>query len=120
MSSLNIASRPIVRTIKSKLIPYSVLLAGLGVGFLIGFLVVTGNWIFAIGFVFAVPLFILLHKYPWLAVLIWMFLAPVFTITPDSGGRQFYWVLHRILPPATIAIMLVASSLGINKHKFPK
>ena len=120
MSSINIAPRPIVSRIKSKFVPYTTLLAGLGVGFLIGFLVVTGNWIFAVGFVFALPVFILLHKYPWLAVLIWLFLAPMFAITTDSASRQFYWVIHRALPPATIMIMLVASALGINKRRFPK
>ena len=121
MSSINILSRPAIRTIKSKVHPYSaLLLVGLGLAVLTGYMIVTGNWSIAVGLLFALPVFILLHKYPWLALMIWLFLIPLFTVTPDFGGRQIYWVIHRALPPVTVVIMVIASILGINKRRFPK
>jgi O-antigen ligase len=122
MSSINISSEPANGTIKSKLRPYSALLVlgGLGLAVVLGFMVVTGSWTIAIGLLVALPIFIVLHKYPWLAVLIWLFLVPLVTVTPNFGGRQIYWLVHRALPPVTIAIMIVASVLGINKRVFPK
>lgn len=123
MSSIHVSSRSTVSTIKSKVKSYSasaLLLMGLALAVSIGYMVVTENWTIAVGLLFGLPVFILLHKYPWLAVLIWVFLMPLFSVTPDFGGRQIYWIIHRALPPATVVIMLVASVLGINKRKFPK
>jgi O-antigen ligase len=120
MSSINLLSKPAVSTIKSKLAPYALLLVGSFLAVLLGFMVVTGHWVIAVGILTALPGFILLHKYPWLALLIWLFLAPLVTVTPDFGGRQIYWVVHRALPPITVVIMLVASVLGISKRSLPK
>lgn len=121
MSSINLLSKPAVSTIKSKLAPYSILLlVGSFLAVLLGFMIVTGHWVIAVGILTVLPGFILLHKYPWLAVLVWLFLAPLVTVTPDFGGRQIYWVIHRALPPVTVVIMIVASVLGINKRSFPK
>jgi O-antigen ligase len=66
------------------------------------------------------PAFIILHKYPWLALLIWLLVVPLFSVTPDPRGRQIYWMVHRALPLATLIIMLVASKLRINIRRFPK
>ena len=121
MSSINLLSKPAVSTIKSKLAPFSaLLLVGSFLAILLGFMVVTGYWVIAVGILTAVPGFILLHKYPWLALLTWLFISPLVAVTPDFGGRQIYWVIHRALPPITIVIMVVASILGINKRSFPK
>ena len=121
MSSINLLSKPAVSTIKSKLAPFSaLLLVGSFLAVVLGFMVVTGDWVIAVGILAALPGFILLHKYPWLAILTWLFLAPLVTVTPDFGGRQIYWVIHRALPPITVVIMVVASILGISKRSFPK
>jgi O-antigen ligase len=121
MSSINLLSKPAVSTIKSKLAPFSaLLLVGSFLAVVLGFMVVTGDWVIAVGILAALPGFILLHKYPWLAILTWLFLAPLVTVTPDFGGRQIYWVIHRALPPITVVIMVVASVLGISKRSFPK
>ncbi|HUE98224.1 MAG TPA: O-antigen ligase family protein [Anaerolineales bacterium] len=120
MSSITIFSRPNISTIKSNVTLYAVLLGGAGLAVVMGYLVVRGEWITALGLLFVLPSFILLHKYPWLALLIWLFLVPLFTITPDPGGRRIYWLAHRALPPVTLIVMLIASRLQINIRRFPK
>jgi O-antigen ligase len=120
MSSLNIFPKPNTRTAKSNVVVYAVLLGGAVLAVLMGYLVVTENLFLGIAVLFALPAFILLHKYPWLALLIWLFVVPLFTITPDARGRQIYWMVHRALPLATLIIMLLASKFRINQRRFPK
>jgi len=120
MSSINTFSQPDITTAKSNVIAYSVLIVGALLAVVAGYLVVAGEWLIGIAFFLAIPGVILLHKYPWLAMLVWLSVVPFVTITPDSGGRQIYWLVHRALPPVTLMVMLVASGLRINKRSFPK
>ncbi len=120
MSSINIYPKTETSAVKSRAVVIAVALGGLALAVVLGYLIVTGNVFMGIAVLFAVPVFVLLHRYPWLAVLIWLFLVPLFTETPDARTRQVYWILHRALPPATLLIMLISSKLRINVHKFPK
>lgn len=120
MSFTNLFSRPATSTIKSNAVVYGVFLAGLGLAIVAGYLVVTGNWMLGLAALLALPAFIILHRYPWLALLIWLFVVPLFSITPDARGRMIYWLAHRTLPLLTLIIMLVAARFRMSKHVFPK
>lgn len=120
MSFSNLFSGSAASAIKSNAVVYGVFLAGLGLAVVAGYLVVTGNWMLGLAALLAVPAFILLHRYPWLALLIWLFVVPLFSITPDARERMIYWMAHRALPPLTLIIMLLAARFRMSTHKFPK
>jgi O-antigen ligase len=97
------------------------LAAGVAMGGAIAYLLVNDQWQFALGLVFALPVFVLMHRYPFIGLLIWVGLAP-FVVSTDGGGatRKIFWVLHRGLPPLTVAIIYLSSWLHIYKRKLPR
>lgn len=108
-------------------LPGLVLLKGLGgtiiavslVGFT-AYLAATGNILLGVALLLAPVAFLLLHRYPWLAVLLWFLLLPFFTVTTTSLDRRVYWMIHRFLPPATLLAMWFSALLRIYVRKFPK
>lgn len=90
------------------------------VGLGAAYLVVAGNWLLALAAVFAVPLIVLLHRFPFMALLIWMILSPFLVQTPTSAERQVYWLIHRFLPVITLGIMVTMSLLGISRRHLPR
>ncbi|HSL46391.1 MAG TPA: O-antigen ligase family protein [Anaerolineales bacterium] len=115
----NIFRRFDISTVKANAIASAVLGIGAILAIFAGYMVVHGSWMIALALLLALPAFIVLHRYPWLALLIWLAVVPLFTYTPDTAGRQIFWLTHRALPPATLIIMLIASKLRINPRQFP-
>ncbi len=93
---------------------------GSGLGVVTAYLVVTGSWHIALGLIFVLPAVILLHKYPFLAVIVWLVLTQFLMTTPSAVERNVYWLIHRALPPATVGIIVVSHVLRINHRKLPK
>jgi O-antigen ligase len=120
MSSIPRLSTPEKSDPRSIVTGVLIFLGGVALAVAVGYLVVTGKALLGIAAVFAVPAFILLHRYPWSAVLIWLLVGPLFAETIDSTGRQMYWIVHRALPPAALIIMVLASRLRIKVHTFPR
>lgn len=120
MSSIPSFSTPKRGDLRSIATGVLIFLGAVALAVAVGYLVVTGNALLGIAALFAVPAFILLHRYPWSAVLIWLLVGPLFAETIDSAGRQMYWIIHRALPPAALIIMVVASRLRINVRTFPR
>lgn len=96
-----------------------VLLVGLGVGFVTAYLVVAGNWHLALPLIFALPGFLLLHRHPFLSILIWFILSPFLLHTTTGAERQVYWIIHRTLPPLTLGIIWLSSALKIRQRPLP-
>ena len=98
------------------------LMLGLGLGVVTAVLVVTGNWYIAVGLILALPAMIVLHKYPFLAVLVWLTLGPFLMTTETVAERGVYWVIHRALPPATLGIIIIMLSalLRFNQRRLPR
>ncbi len=90
-------------------------LMGLGFGLVLAFLIDRGNWQFVIAAILIVPAAMLLSRYPFAAILIWMLLFPFFIRTPVAGGRYIYWMLQRALIPATLVFVLLTTRLGVRK-----
>jgi len=97
-----------------------VTLVGLGAGLVVAYLVTTGYWPIALGLLVALPAFVLLHRYPFAALIIWLSLAPFLVQTNSGTVRRVYWVIHRALPPTTVAIILLSTWLKVHKRKLPK
>lgn len=97
-----------------------VLLLGTGMALVSARLIVQGMWQFAVALIAALPGLILLHKQPFLALIVWLFLAPFLMHTDTSMERQLYWIIHRALPLLTVGIIILSSALGVNKRRLPR
>jgi O-antigen ligase len=89
-------------------------------GSAVAYLVVNGSWHIAAAFIFAIPALLILHRYPHLAVIIWLVLSPFLVQTETTMLRQIYWIIHRALPPLTLIIILVSAMLRISKREVPR
>lgn len=81
----------------------------------------TGD-LWPIGFILlaALPGFVVLHRYPFAVVILWLLLTP-FIIATDGGIlRRLYWVIHRLLPPLTIGVILLSHALRIRPRQLPR
>jgi O-antigen ligase len=96
------------------------LVVGLGMGAVIAYLIVNGLWQFALGLIFALPAFVLIHRYPFVGLLMWLALAPLVMSTEGGVMRRVFWIIHRALPLITVAIVYLSSWLHFYKRKLPR
>jgi O-antigen ligase len=95
------------------------LLAAATLPVLIAYLVVVGQWLYALALLVAVPAVLLVSRYPFAAVLVWLALDP-FLINGPGALRPVYWSIHRALPLVTLGFMLINIVLGVSKRKAPR
>lgn len=99
-------------------------LAGLGfvagMIVLVAYLAATNNWRLAIA-VIALPLvFIVIHRYPFITMTVWLVLDPFLLSSTTASERAVYWAIHRALPPLALLAILMSQRLGISKRSLPK
>ena len=99
---------------------WGLIILGVGLGIAVAYLVVAGDWPIALGLGLALPSIIMLHRYPFLALIIWLLLAPFRMTTQTEMFRRMYWVIHRALPVAAVGLIILSSMLGIRRRKLPK
>ncbi len=80
------------------------------------YLITTGRWYIAGAIICVIAVVIILHRYPFSAVIIWLLAMPFLLQTNTSIERQLYWIIHRALPPLTLMIMLLTYFLKINSR----
>lgn len=100
-----------------------VMLGGLSIllpASIVAYLVVNGLWHVAIAMILVIPAILLLHRYPYMAVIVWLVLSPFLVQTTTPISRQIYWIIHRALPPLTLIIILVSSMLRIRANELPR
>ncbi len=95
-------------------------LAAVIVGLFIARLIVMDLWHIAAVVIFAVPAIIVLQRYPFLSIVVWLAIDPFLMTATSSWERQVYWVIHRALPLFTLALILLPSALGMSTKKLPK
>lgn len=95
-------------------------LLGILLAFAIAYLVVAGLWPIALVLIFALPGFILIHRYPFVAVIIWLMLDPFLVATDGGLFRNVYWVIHRALPLVTLGIVVLSYSLKVKRRNLPR
>jgi O-antigen ligase len=93
------------------------LLLGLALAALLGYLIATENWYFAILVAVGLPAVYLFLRQPLLAIMLWVLLIPYFVVTPSSTLRLIYWLLHRTMIPAALIAVVAAPLLGIGTTK---
>ncbi|MBN1579649.1 MAG: O-antigen ligase family protein [Anaerolineae bacterium] len=93
------------------------MLLGILLGLGLAFLIANEVWHFAIPLALIVPVAVLLNKYPFGAVMLWLLLFPFFVYEPTTAGRYIYWVLHRALIPAALAITILSDWAGASRRR---
>jgi O-antigen ligase len=90
------------------------LLLGAGLGGLLAVLIVRGAWHFALPISLLVPMSILINRYPFVAIAIWMAVMPWF---PFQGTYKYvYFIVHRFLIPLALGIHILSRMLKLKKH----
>jgi colanic acid/amylovoran biosynthesis glycosyltransferase len=89
-------------------------------GLAVGYLVSQGFWYLALAVLAAVPAFVALHRYPIVAVWGWLLVGPWVGNTDGAAARRIYWLVHRGLPLAAVAAVLVGSMLGLRARRLPR
>lgn len=100
-----------------------ILMVGLSLGLATAFLIVI-DWkvaLVAVVLQLALPMAIVLHRYPFLAVLIWLALNQ-FLLTTEFllPYRVAFWIFHRALPPATVGIIVLSTMLRVSRRPLPR
>ncbi|MEM2125335.1 MAG: O-antigen ligase family protein [Candidatus Methanosuratincola sp.] len=95
-------------------------LVGAALGVVVANLIMDGDWHLALIVVFSLPAFVLIHRYPFISILIWFLLTSFLMVTPSMPSRMLYWFIHRALPPATVIVIVVSSLLRVNQRKLPR
>jgi O-antigen ligase len=108
------------RDILRILILFGLVLSGFILSLLTANLIVDDKWPIALSIIIVLPGFVILHKYPFLAVIIWLVFEPFLLHTESTIERRLYWIIHRSLPPLTILILIISTALRINRRKLPK
>ncbi len=91
------------------------LLIGLALGPFLAFLIVKEAWLFVFAIPFLVPVAILLLRYPFAAILIYLMVVPFFP--PTSRTRYLYWIFHQGLIPGTLGLTILARMFKLKKYR---
>jgi O-antigen ligase len=90
------------------------LLLGLGLGVLLAILIVKEAWIFVLIVVVLVPMAILIIRYPFAAIMIWMMVMPWFPF--DATYKYVHYIFPRILIPLALGVVLLSRMLRLKKY----
>jgi hypothetical protein len=90
------------------------LLIGLALGPFLAFLIVNEAWLFVFAVPFLVPAAVLLIRYPFAAIVIWMMVLPFF---PSGSNRYLYWIFCNALIPGTLGITILARMFRLKKYR---
>jgi O-antigen ligase len=91
-----------------------------GGGLVVAYLVATARWYVAAALLFALPMFVLLHRRPLFAVSTWLLLGPLVAVTESGGIRMAYWVVHRALPLAALLALVTGRLLRLRQAALPR
>lgn len=101
------------------LLPGVLVVGGLA-GLVLGFLVLGGLWYIGVVMIAAIPALILIHRHPFLAVIVWLLVTPFLLHTETNTARYVYWAIHRGLPLLTLAIIVLSDGLLIRRRSLPR
>jgi O-antigen ligase len=91
------------------------LLVGLTLGPVLAALAARGDWVFALPIAFMVPALLLIIRYPFTTIMIWLAVLPLF---PFLGEYKYlYYILHRGLIPLTFVAVILARLLRIKAYR---
>jgi O-antigen ligase len=82
------------------------------------YLISRGSWMILLVLLAAVPGFLVIQRYPLAVMAIWFAVVPFLSRAEDGSGLlQVYWLVHRLLPLATLAVLLLARVTGTGYRR---
>ena len=114
VGTLEVRGRPIISTF------WILVLLGIFLGVLSGYLIVRGDWYIAVGLLVAVPVLIALFRYPLFGVFLWLGIAQFLMVTQTTEIRMIYWVIHRGIPVLSLGLLLLRQIFLPDENHLPK
>lgn len=115
MSAPSVVQRPILsRAAIVAVVALAMAATGLAVGAVAGI----GELETSVALALAIPLALVVGTYPWAAVMVWVATMPFFVVADSASVGAGVWAVHRLLIPATIALLLVYRLLGLSRSRF--
>jgi len=109
-------------SIITRLEPYRVhllvLLGAVGT-MLMAFLAVTDRAVLLVGAVGGVAALVFTQRRPEAVLAMWIVVVPFVASAPNATFRRAFWLVHRLLPPLTILLILLAA-LGVGRNTSTK
>jgi O-antigen ligase len=93
------------------------LLLGITLAPLVALLIARGMWYLAIPIAVSVLVVILFLRYPFVAIILWLLLAPLLQTTPTMPERIIYWIINRVMPPAVLGVIILVALLLPKKNQ---
>jgi O-antigen ligase len=94
------------------------LVVGLGAAPIVGALVASGNSEIALMAALAIPLMVVVLRWPIAAIVIYLLVVPFFVSRPTAELGPVLWALHRLMAPATLIVLGIYHALGIRHSPF--
>lgn len=83
----------------------------------VAWLIIAGLWYIAAILIFALPALVIIHRHPFVSVMIWLLLTPFLLHSNTATERYVYWAIHRALPMLTLLIMALSAGLHIHQRR---
>ena len=93
------------------------LLVGPVLGIALAFCIVNQQWHLVLALLLLAPALVLFNAYPFGALIIWLLLNAFLQEPPTRAYRMMYWVVHRALPPAVLALVILALLLRVTRRR---
>ena len=90
------------------------LVVGAGLALLVALLIAQDLWFFAFALVLLVPGALLLNRYPFVGIMLWLLLMPF--LPTNNVSPYVLWIVHRSLMPMALIIALLSRALRLQKH----
>lgn len=91
------------------------LLLGLILAPVLAELIVGRVWLAALPVAFLVPAVILIFRYPFVGIIIWLAVLPLFPFSDEY--KYLYYLLHRVLLPLTFGIAVLARMIRVKNYQ---
>lgn len=95
----------------------SALLLGLLLSGVVALAIAAGYGLYLIPLLAAPPVALLLLRYPFGAVLLWLLVFPIFVRDPSALGRLTFLLLHRALIPGTLLLLTLGGWAGLRRSR---
>jgi O-antigen ligase len=89
------------------------LILGLVLAVASALLIGTGAWYGAVALIFAVPVAVLMIRYPFISIMVWLLFVPYFLVAPGEL-RPIYYVLYRAIVPLAVGAAVLDRWVGGN------
>ncbi len=109
------SARPLVDP--QRRLTHLLLAAAIGLGVLTGVFASQGHDRLSLVSAVALPLTIVVLRYPWAAVILYLGITPFFVVGDGVAGPDT-WLLHRILIPAVLLLSTVYRVVGLSRSGF--